>query len=211
MRKGVLSTMVVALACGTAMAQQPQVPMSPRGTAATQVSGKWVEEKPGAAPAYRDGKWIVIDYGRPILRGRANIWGSGADYGKTLNAEAPVWRAGANATTRLRTEAPLVFGTTTVAPGEYSVFVDLKPGAWTFILSSQPAQKQYDPNEKVATIGAYNYDAKYDVVRVPMRLESIPFSLDQLTFGFVDVTDRGGAIGLWWGTQQAMVDFRIGG
>jgi hypothetical protein len=210
MRKAVLSTMV-ALACGSsAMAQQAQMPMSPRGTAATQVSGKWVEEKPGAAPVYRDGKWIVIDYGRPILRGRANIWGSGAEYGKTLNAEAPVWRAGANATTRLRTEAPLVFGTTTVAPGEYSVFIDLKPGAWTFILSSQPAQAQYDPNEKVATIGAYNYDPKYDVVRVPMRLESVPFDIDQLTFGFVDVTERGGTIGLWWGLQQAMVDFRIG-
>jgi Ni/Co efflux regulator RcnB len=210
MRKAVLSTIVLAMTCGTAMAQQ-QMPMSPRGTAATQVAGKWVEEKAGEAPAYRDGKWVVIDYGRPILRGRTNIWGSGADYGKTLLAGTPVWRAGANATTRLRTEAPLVFGTTTVAPGEYSVFIDLKPGAWTFILSSQPVAAKWDPNEKVATSGSYNYDPKYDLVRVPMRIDSIPFTIDQLTFGFVDVTERGGTLGMWWGTQQAMVDFRIGG
>ena len=46
------------------------------------------------------GKWVEITYGRPIKRGR-NVFGSGADYGKTLNAGAPVWRAGANQATRV--------------------------------------------------------------------------------------------------------------
>ncbi len=33
---------------------------------------------------YSGGKWIVIDYGRPILRGRTNISGAGPDYGKKV-------------------------------------------------------------------------------------------------------------------------------
>ena len=50
-----------------------------------------------------DSRWIDIVHGKPILRGRTNIFGSGADYGKTLFAGGTVWRAGANVSTRLRT------------------------------------------------------------------------------------------------------------
>ena len=47
---------------------------------------------------------------------------------------APVWRAGANQTTRLKTEVPLEIGGKKLAPGEYSLFVDLKEGGWTLIV-----------------------------------------------------------------------------
>ena len=40
------------------------------------------------------GKWIEITYSRPILRGRTNIFGTGADYGKAVSDGSPVWRAG---------------------------------------------------------------------------------------------------------------------
>jgi hypothetical protein len=110
---------------------------SPPGMASTEIRGKY---KGGSdEPEYEGGKWIEVTYGRPIKRGR-DLWGSGADYGKMLNAGAPVWRAGANVTTRLKTELPLVIGGKTVAPGEYSVFIDLKPGNWTFIVSSWAAR-----------------------------------------------------------------------
>ena len=42
-------------------------------------------------PVYASGKWIEITSGQPIKHGRY-LWGSGADYGKTLNSRAPVWR-----------------------------------------------------------------------------------------------------------------------
>jgi hypothetical protein len=206
---GVLAATVVLGVGVTALAQAQQMPMSPRGSAATQVGGQWVEEKAGAEPRYRDGKWIVVDYGRPILRGRTEIFGTGQEYGQSVTGGAPVWRAGANETTRLRTEVPLVLGGQTVPAGEYSVFVELKDGAWTLLLSNQPVQAKYDPNNKTELFGAYNYDPKFIVARAAMTLSTLPFSVDQFTMGFVNMTQQGGALAMWWENQQALVEFKV--
>jgi hypothetical protein len=190
--------------------QAPRKPASPPGTAATQVGGKWVQDKPDAAPRYTGGKWIEVTYGRPILKGRTAIFGTGAEYGKKVNDDAAVWRAGANLTTRFSTEVPLVFGGKTLAAGEYSVFVDLKPGAWTLIFSKQAFQQKYDPNEKTMTWGAYNYDQAHDVLRVPMTVGVSPYSIDQFTIGFIDMTQGGGKLAMWWEKTVATVAFTVG-
>ena len=158
MKAVVLATAAALAIAGSAViAQQAAapapMPASPRGTAATQVGGKWVVEKEGTAPRYREGKWIVVDYGRPILRGRTDIFGAGADYGKTVNAGAPVWRAGANQTTRFKTEAPLVFAGKTLPAGEYSLFVELKPGAWTLDLLDPAAPDEVRPDQQDRDVG----------------------------------------------------------
>jgi hypothetical protein len=181
---------------------------SPRGSAAAQVGGTW--EKTDRGQRYTGGKWITVDYGRPIIRGRQNIFGSGAEYGKQVLGNATIWRAGANETTRLTTEAPLVFGGTTVEPGTYSVFVDLKEGAWTFVLSTQPVQEKYDPDDKTRTYGAYNYDPQFEVVRVPMKLRDAPVSAEQFTIAFVDMTPQGGSLAMWWDRTLATVEFTVG-
>ncbi|HTV02748.1 MAG TPA: hypothetical protein VMF13_19515, partial [Luteitalea sp.] len=49
---------------------------SPAGQAAVQVGGSWQTDDKGQR--YSGGKWIVVDYSRPLLRGRKNIFGSGA-------------------------------------------------------------------------------------------------------------------------------------
>ncbi len=215
-------TLLTLAASMTAVAQQPapaaqaapaalatrRAP-SPAAQAATQVAGKWAEPKPGAGPRYQDGKWITVDYSAPILRGRADVFGKGAEYGKGVTSGDPVWRAGANQTTRFKTEVPLLIGGKTVAAGEYSLFVDLKEGAWTLILSSQPALTKWDPAEKKATWGATNYDPKFDVVRVPMKMGKGHLSMDQLTFSFVNMTQQGGTLALAWDTQGGSVDFKV--
>src|SRR5258706_14196725 len=124
-KSGVL--IALALSAGSAFAQEKRG-LSPRGTASTQVGGEWTAEKEGEEARYSDGKWVDVDYGRPIKRGRANLFGSGAEYGKKLNAGAPVWRTGANATTKLKTEAALEIGGKKIPAGEYDVFVELKEG-----------------------------------------------------------------------------------
>ena len=149
---------------------QERKPPSPAGTAATQVGGKWTTPNKEGERSLEGGKWIEISYSRPILRGRTNIFGKGADYGKLVNGGAPVWRAGANNTTRIKTEVPLVLGGKTLPAGEYSLFVDLKESGWTLIVSKQAYQQNYDANEKLATYGAYNYDPKFDVLRAPMKM-----------------------------------------
>lgn len=191
-------------------ASAPRVQPSPAGSAATQVAGKWVEEKPGAEPRYKDGKWITVTFSRPILRGRQAIFGSGADYGKKVSSGSPVWRAGANQTTRFKTEVPLVFGGKTVPAGEYSLFVELKEGAWNFILSTQPHLQKYDPKDKTATWGSDNYDPKFDLVKVPMKLTKTEVSIDQFTIQFVNMTQQGGTLALGWDKEMAMVDFKVG-
>ena len=84
----------------------------------------------------------------PDAEGRTDIFGKGADYGKTVSGDAPVWRAGANATTRLTTEIPLTIGGKRVDAGSYAVFVELKEGAWTLVLSKHPLRTSTIPTTR---------------------------------------------------------------
>jgi Protein of unknown function (DUF2911) len=217
-----LGALVVVIATSMSVfAQTPQRPMSPDGSAQTQVLGKWVKgERPAftlGRETYQGGKWIEITYGRPLQRGR-DLFGSGADYGKAANdvgapgfPPPPVWRAGANVTTRLKTEVPLILGGKTVPAGEYSLFIDLvKPSEWTLIVSSWPAQAKFDPKDKTALWGAYGYTADKDVARVPMKVETLPFAMDQLTWTFLDMTNDSGRIALIWGKTMATTAFKAG-
>lgn len=191
-----------------ALAQEDR-PASPRGEAATQVGGEWTTQENGRT-RYEGGKWIVVDYGRPILRGRGDVFGSGEEYGQGVNAGAPVWRAGANQTTRLETEAPLMINGKRVEPGEYSVFVDLEgEDKWTLILSSQPHQEEYDRENQGATWGSYGYDTAHDVVRAPMTVKELDHSVDQFTISFLDVTNEGGTLAMAWDDTLATVPFQL--
>ena len=200
---------VIAAVAASLTAQEPRRPMSPLGVAATQVGGKWSAPDKDGERSYSGGKWIEISYSRPVLRGRTDIFGKGADYGKVVNGGAPLWRAGANVTTTLKTEVPIEIGGKRLEPGEYSLFVDLKEPAWTLVISKQPRQEKYDPNEKAKTWGSYNYDSKFDVVRVPMTMVKPAFSVDQFTIAFVDVTDQGGKIAMAWEKTGAVVPFKV--
>jgi hypothetical protein len=202
-----LALAAIVVAGSLALAQtQARKPASPPGTAATQLGGKYVEVQGGKR--YQDGKWIEVSYGRPIKRGRENLFGAGADYGKAVNDGSPVWRAGANQTTRLKTELPLVFDGQTLPVGEYSVFVDLKEKGWTLIFSNWPAQEKYDPNNKAALWGSYGYTPDKDVLRVAMKFETLPFSMDQFTIAFIDMTADGGKLAMMWDKTMATASFK---
>ena len=207
------ATGAAALAITVVVAAQENRPLSPNGTAAAQVMGKYVKPDGRGAPAlgganYQGGKWIEITYGRPLKRGR-DLFGSGATYGKDALVGTPIWRAGANVSTRLKTDVPLVINGKTVAPGEYSLFIDLKERNWTFVVSSWAAQARYDPNNKDALWGSYFYTPDKDVLRAPMKLETLPHTIEQLTWAFVDMTDAGGAMAISWGNQMASVPFKV--
>ena len=207
-RRLLTSVAVVIVTSAMVAAQGGGRPPSPGGSSATQIGGKYVPGSEG--PVYQGGKWIEITYGRPIRRGRNLFGGSGADYGKTVNPDAPVWRAGANESTQLKTEAPLVINGRTIAPGAYTMFIDLKPNNWTLIVSTWPAQKDFNPDDKTAVFGAYGYTPAKDVVRAPMKLDVLPHSHDQLSWEFLDVTDAGGTIALIWEKMMASVAFKVG-
>jgi hypothetical protein len=187
---------VLAVSMSAAVfAQDDKRPASPPGTSSTQIGDKWID----------------VTYSRPILRGRTGIFGSGADYGKTLNANGPLWRVGANATTRIKTELDLMIGDKKVPAGEYSLFIELKEGAWTAVLSTQPYMQSFD-RAKIGegqTWGAYGYKPEMDVVRAPMKVEKRDLSVDQLTIGFRNVTADGGELYVIWDNQVGALPFKV--
>jgi Protein of unknown function (DUF2911) len=219
-RTALAGTVVIMAASALLFAQPAARPMSPTGSAHAQVLGKWTK---GERPAftlgrenYEGGKWIEITYGRPLQRGR-DLFGSGENYGKAVNdvgapgfPPPPVWRAGANVSTRLKTDVPLAFGDKNVPAGEYSLFIDLKPAQWTLIVSNWPAQQRFDPQNKEALWGAYGYTPDKDVARVPMKVETLPFAVEQLTWTFLDMTNDSGRIALMWGKTIAATPFKVG-
>jgi len=183
-------------------AQAQDRPASPRGEASTQIGGAYMDG------SYTGGKWIVVDYSRPILRGRTNIWGSGSEYGTALLGGAPVWRAGANKSTRFKTETDLIIGGEALPAGEYSLFIDLKEGAWTLIVSDHKA-KMGSRTDDEGIWGSYSYTPEMDVLRTELKLESGSTSVDQLTFVFTDMSQEGGTLALMWDHVVASVPFSI--
>ena len=207
-RTWILGTVLALAGAALATAQQTP-PLSPAGSANALVGAKWSKNAEGNMRA-EGGKWLEVNYSRPSLRGRTNIFGSGAEYGKTVAGDKGLWRAGANATTTFKTEVPLMIGGKRIEPGTYAVLVELKEPAWTFILSSQPRAEKNDDPDKTKLFATSNYDPKFDVVRVPMAMMTPKASIDQFTIGFVDMSDAGGKLAMAWDKTAAVVPFTIG-
>jgi hypothetical protein len=102
-----------------------------------------------------------------------------------------------------------VIGDKTIAAGEYTLFIDLQPDAWMLVVSTWPAQTTYSDENKQALWGAYDYTPDRDVVRVRMTREKLPYSFDQLTWEFLNVTETGGRLAMIWDTQIAWVPFTV--
>ena len=205
-----------ALAAGAGLVAQgqPNRPLSPDGIASAHVLGKWEkterEQFTLGGERYVGGTWIDILYGRPMLRGREAFTGTGAEYGKAAYAGAPVWRAGANDSTRLRSSIPLIIGTTTVPAGEYSVFIELNsPAQWTFIVTSW-AKARFGAPVSEGLYGAFNYTPEKDVARAPMRVDALPYKVEQLTWEFTDMTATGGRMAILWDKTMGSVPFTFG-
>jgi len=205
---------IAALVMGALMMAQSRRQLSGEGIASAHVMGKWVktdkESYTLGGEIFQGGKWIDIVYGRPLLRGREAFPGTGTEYGKATYAGAPVWRAGANASTRLKTEVPLAIGDKRVPAGEYSLFIELKSSQeWTLIVSNWAAAQKFNEASKDALYGAFEYTADKDVTRAAMKVETLPFRMEQLTWEFLDVTDAGGRMAVMWDKNMASFPFKV--
>ena len=191
----------LALALGTTLDAQER-PLSPRGEASTHLGGTY------EGRSYVGGSWVVVDYGRPILRGR-DMFGSGSEYGQRMLAGAPVWRLGADQSTRLMTEADLMFGDQRLPAGEYSLFAELSEDEWTLIISNWGAKDSFQEDDPDALWGAYGYTPDRDVLRTTMSVQTVEMTSDQLVIFFTDMTGDGGTLAVWWGDQVAMTPFSL--
>lgn len=177
---------------------------SPRGSAATQVGGAY-----NAEGAYENGSWIVVDYGRPILRGRDNIFGSGQSYGDGFLLGAPIWRVGANQSTRLMTEVDLMFEGGRLPAGDYSLFAELEETEWTLVFSTWGVKEAFREENPDALWGSYEYTPDRDVLRTTMAVDTAAISADQLIITFTDMTQEGGNLTVWWDDQIATAPFTL--
>ena len=186
-----------------ANAHAQQRPASPRGEAATQVGGAYNENG-----RYENGSWIVVDYGRPILRGR-DLFGSGDEYGAAFLRGSPVWRIGANQSTRFMTETDLMFGDQRLPAGEYSIFAELSESEWTLIFSTWGAKNSNREDNPDALWGSYEYTPDRDVLRTTMDVATIGMASDQLVIAFMEMTTDGGVFTVWWDDQVATTAFSV--
>lgn len=128
---------------------------------------------------------VTIAYHSPNVHGGGNnadrtghIWGELIKYGFFDDGFGPShaapWRAGANESTTLTVSHDVKIGTTDLRAGTYALFLAIdRTGPWTWVLSTQIGW------------GAYQYDPKYDVMRVQVTPEDAPYT-EFLTYGFDD-------------------------
>lgn len=134
------------------------------------------------------GATLVVDYGRPSKRGR-KVFGGIVPWNR-------VWRTGANLATHFTTDRTLRFGDAVLPPGRYTLWTLPSESGWTFIVNNQTEQWGTD------------HDARFDRFRVPMRVITLPASVEKFTI-VVDPVADGGVIRLRWDTIEAAVPFTI--
>ena len=136
------------------------------------------------------GKKITITYGRPFKKGRA-IFGGLVPYGQ-------VWRTGADEATTFATEADLMIGSLHVPAGEYSLFTLPNEKEWTLVLNK--TAKQW---------GAFKYDQKMDLGRVPMKVAAGGAPVEQLTITLQGTGGSNAVLKIAWDTVTASADLMV--
>jgi hypothetical protein len=134
---------------------------------------------------------INVNYGRPSKRGRVLFNGLGdMKWGM-------VWRTGANEATHFTTSKPLAFGAITVPAGTYTLFTKLEEnGKWELVVNKQTKQ------------WGTAYDAKQDLVRIPMTVTSNNAVVEKMEI-MVKPAGKGGEIVIAWDNYKAVAAFTV--
>lgn len=137
------------------------------------------------------GAEVKVNYGRPSKRGRVLFNGLGdMKWGM-------VWRTGANEATHFTTNKTLDFGGKLVPAGTYTLFTKLEEnGKWELIVNKQTKQ------------WGTAYDAKQDLVRIPMTVTSNNAVVEKMEIQ-VTPAGKGGQIVVAWDTYKAVATFAV--
>jgi tetratricopeptide (TPR) repeat protein len=148
---------------------------------------------------------ITITYHSPNVHGPAgqdrkgHIWGELVHYGFVDQGFGPSksgpWRAGANESTTVSFSHDVTISSKVIKAGTYALFLDVeKDNPWNWILSSNIGW------------GSYQYDPRYDVLRIPAQPEEAPYT-EWLTYGFDERNPNSTIAYLHWENKKA--SFRI--
>lgn len=172
LRSLVLVLALALLATGVALAE--------RGDDADRAS------KNGRAEGRVDGVAVVIEYGRPKVKGR-EIWGGLVPFDR-------VWRTGANEATTIEVGAAVLVEGEHLPAGRYGLFTVPGREGWTIVF-----------NRVADQWGAFNYDASQDALRVDVEPRESD-QTEELTF---EIGDEGFV--LQWADLEVPVSIEAAG
>lgn len=148
---------------------------------------------------------ISIDYHSPHVHNPAandrtgHIWGELVHYGFFDEGFGPTkgapWRAGANESTAITFSNDVKVESKELKAGTYALFLDVEQtGPWNWVFSSHQGW------------GSFQYDPKYDVLRVPVTAQDAPFT-EFLTYGFDERHPDSAVAFLQW--EKKRIAFKI--
>ena len=131
---------------------------------------------------------LEIAYSRPLKRGRV-IFGNIVPWNQ-------VWRTGANAATQFTTSADLMFGSTVLPAGKYTLWSLPAPTGSKLIINSQTGQWGTD------------YDMSKDVVRLDLNQTTLTAPVEEFTISVVP-QGANGVLKLSWDDREYSIPFRV--
>jgi hypothetical protein len=164
------------------------------GTIANGQQGQQTKVGGGGSPHWKtevtvDGANLVLEYGRPYLKGRSE---------SQVMPPGQPWRTGADEATVLTTDKPLTFGTLTLQPGTYTI--NTQPGpTWQLMFGKLSKPGQW----------GIPYQAPLEIGRVPMTSGKATTPAEQVTIS-IDDTPAGATLRIEWGTVSATANFKVG-
>lgn len=131
---------------------------------------------------------VVVDYGRPQLKGRDPL---------TWQQDGSYWRMGMNEMTTFSTPVDLMFGKTKLAKGTY--------GLWLLKVSADKYELIF--NSDTPGMGM-NHSKTKDVASVPMKKEKASAPVEVFTIALKDASG-GGSFSMNWGTFKLSTEFLV--
>lgn len=130
-----------------------------------------------------DGTTIVLDYARPVARGRTL-------FGGVVPFDA-VWTPGANWATTLETDRDIQINGVEVEAGKYSLWMIPRDGeAWTLTLNSEPELFHFQKPDP--SLGSYQIEVEAETGS----------HVEMLTWGFPSVTGDVARLEMQWGETR---------
>jgi len=142
----------------------------------------------GHAELKTAGGAVTVDYGQPALKGRDML---------SQLTEGSFWRMGMNEATVLTTPVALMFGSTHVDKGSYSLWLEKAAGdKYQLVFNSQTGQwgTQHDPGK--------------DVHKVPLKKEALSNPVEVYLISLKDAPN-GGTFQMEWGVTKLSAGFQL--
>lgn len=130
---------------------------------------------------------VSVDYGRPSLKGRDML---------SQLKSGDIWRMGMNQAAVFSSPSDLSFGSTSLAKGDYSVWLQKTSDGFQIIFNSQTGQ------------WGTQHDLAKDVASVPLTAETLSTPVEIFTIA-LSGSGKGGQVSLSWGTTKLSAAFAV--